>query len=172
SLCRILLRAGVLRIRSLRHSEPLAELTDRKCLAEQRRSRRELHGAGERKHNGLYPGIADELYGDLDRLRIVAGDRHADLFALALRLALEIAVADWIEGAHQPGAGQIFLRSRTDTVRHRLLGDLAVPRRDRVARIDHDLAGELRGVFAPDLSQGRIGHRDEHDIAEGDCLAP
>ena len=46
--------------------------------------------------------------------------------------------------------------------------DLAVARRDRVAGVEHHLAGELAAVVLADLRIGAIGHGDEDDVAERD----
>ena len=88
-----------------------------------------------------------------------------------VRLAREDRVVERIEGAHQPRAGQIFLRHHADAFVLGLIGKgRAVARGDGVAGIEHDLALHRRAVVLADLRQRRIGHGDEEDLADVDRL--
>ena len=77
----------------------------------------ETAGGGElADHHRIEAGVAHQPGGDFHRLGIVAGDRNRQLRIGAVRLAGEDPVVERIEGAHQPRAGQIFLRGHADAV--------------------------------------------------------
>ena len=73
-----------------------------------------------------------------------------------------------VERADDAGAGQILRRGDADALLFHFLGDLAVARGDRIAGVEHHLAGKLAAVILADLRIGAIGHGDENDIAERD----
>ncbi len=62
-------------------------------FAEQRAGWGKFLGARERHFDRLEAGVAHDLRGDFHRAGIVAGNRHAKLFAGSMRFACELARA-------------------------------------------------------------------------------
>src|SRR5216684_112299 len=116
-------------------------------------------------------GVAHQFLREPHRLGIVTGDRNRELRIGAVRLAREDRITERVERAHQPRAGQIFLRGDADSVLLDLLGDRGtVAPRNGVAGVEHDLVLQRVAKLLPELRQRAVRHRDEECAAEGNRL--
>src|SRR5665213_869370 len=154
---------------SLHRIEALAKLLRGQLLAIERAALREILCPLERSHDdGIETGIVDEHRGRVECFLVVARQRNGHAFAGPVRFRGKELVAHGVERTDDASAGQIFRRRYADAFLVHFLGDIAVPSGDRIAGVEHYLAGKLAAVILSDLRIGAVRHRDEDDIAEGD----
>src|SRR5439155_9390387 len=95
----------------------LPELRGAHVLAISRRATLEAARIGQFADlHRVKPGITHQSSRDLDCFLIIAGNRDREPRGRTVRFALEDHVAERVEGAHQPRAGQIFPRSNSDAI--------------------------------------------------------
>src|SRR6267378_3483353 len=100
---------------SWRQRQLLLELRRAHALAISRRAALEAPRIRELADlNGIETGIAHQPRRDLHGFLIVTGNRHRESGGRTVRFALKDHVAERVEGAHQLGARQIFLRRNSD----------------------------------------------------------
>jgi hypothetical protein len=49
---------------------------------------------------GSKPNLSEEARCDISSVRVIAGDRNADEFALPVRVPRQLGIVDCVEGAH------------------------------------------------------------------------
>ena len=60
--------------------------------------------------DGVESNLTDEVRSDINSVRVVAGDRNSDEFALPVRVRRQLGGADRVESAHNMRARQEFRR--------------------------------------------------------------
>ena len=119
-------------------------------------------------HDRLEAGVAHQARGQRDRLGVVARHRHAGpLAVLVLCDVRQPRVADGVERAHDKRAGQQLGRGEAGALLARPGRDLAVAVHEGIAGVDQRLALELVRQILAQLRQRAVGHRHQHDLAEG-----
>jgi len=82
----------------------------RRMLAAERRSGNQIFAHRQSADDdGVETNLSDEARRNTNRLRVVAGDRNSDEFALPVRVRRQLGRADRIESAHRMRA-QVFRR--------------------------------------------------------------
>ena len=89
------------------------DLPDFRCrvLAAKRRSGNQIFAHRQSADdNGVEANLSDEGRRDINCVRVVAGDRNSDEFALPVRVRRQLGRADRVESAHDMRARQEFRR--------------------------------------------------------------
>jgi hypothetical protein len=83
----------------------------RRMLAAERRSRNQIFAHRQSADDdGVETNLSDETRRDINSVRVVAGDRNPDEFALPVRFRRQLGVVDRVESAHDMRARQQFRR--------------------------------------------------------------
>jgi len=83
----------------------------RRMLAAERRSGNQIFANRQSADDdGVETNLADEAQRDINSVRVVAGDRNSDEFALPVRVRRQLGIVDRIESAHDMHARQEFRR--------------------------------------------------------------
>src|SRR5262249_32900385 len=83
----------------------------RRMLAAERRSRNQIFAHRQSADDdGVETNLSDEARRHTDSVRVVAGDRNSDEFALPVRVRRHLGGADRVESAHDMRARQEFRR--------------------------------------------------------------
>ena len=104
-------------------------------------------------HHRLEARVLHQAHRDWSAAASSAASGIAILFAGAMRLALQRRYADRVEGAHQTRARQELGRRDTGSFCTRGDRHVAVACRDRVRRVENDLALDRVSQIAPELRQ-------------------
>src|SRR3984893_14645134 len=118
----------------------------------------------------LESGVAHQPRSNSERLAVISRNRDGKLRIRTVRLAREDHIGKRVERTHEPRAGQIFLRSDSDSIALHLVRDRTIASGYRVAGVEHYLALEDIAVLLSDLRQRAVGHRDEQRVAERNRL--
>ena len=83
----------------------------RRMLAAERRSGNQIFAHRQSADDdGVETNLSDEARCDINSVRVVAGDRNPDEFALPVRVRRQLGIVDRVESAHDMRAGQQFRR--------------------------------------------------------------
>src|ERR1051326_8642923 len=117
--------------------ELLSQLGRGDALAVARRAALEQPCVGELADNHrIEASIANEPGDHAHRIVVVARDRHRELRIGTVGLLGEVSGAHGVEGAHEPRAGEIFLRGDADAVLLDFVSDGTAARRYGIAGVD------------------------------------
>ena len=83
----------------------------RRMLAAERRSGNQIFPHRQSADDdGVETNLSDEARRDINSVRVVAGDRNPDEFALPVRVRRQLGIVDRVESAHDMRARQEFRR--------------------------------------------------------------